>query len=266
MAEEVKDATGTATTGTADTFNPDMFVKAEDFARFEGKVTAMMDNFATVGKTPTQPEPTGPTVTEKMAEYDAALGKLDEAFDKAVHEGKGAAAIQQKREAIIQAKADLKYGSRIAELESFGVHAIDQLSGEVVKGSMPHLAMPEVKAAYDQAIDSMEPNQRMNPEARRLAYKFAIGENMERILELEKEKILRDVETQTTTPGVKGKETPTVTETGYPEGVPDPNEYFSQDNLDALDAKGQSIDDFCRSMGYADWGDYYEKTIKEEEE
>lgn len=247
---------------SAPVVDPELFVKKEDFARFEGRMMAFMDNF---GKTPQQePQPSGPTVAEKMAEYDSALEALDTQFEKAVSEGKGAAAIQKKREEIIQAKADLKYGAQINELRQFGVHAIDQLSDEVTKGTMPHLTIPEVKTAYDTAINSMEPGQRMNPEARRLAYKFAIGENMERILELEKEKILRDVDTKTTTPGAS--EPDRMTETGYPEGVPTPEDYFSQDNLDALNAKGQSVDDFCRSMGYKDWPDYWDKTIKEEEE
>lgn len=241
-------------------FDETLFVKKEDFARLEGRLSAFMDNFGMQQHAQQPAQPTGPTIADRMVELDKKMEELDVAFEAAINDGRGVAAIQRKREEIIQAKADLRYGTQIEELKSFGVSAIDQLSGEVVKGSMPHLTINEVKTAYERAISSMPPDQRMNPEARRLAYKFAIGENMDRILELEREKLLRETKVKTGTPG--DNEPPATPPTGYPEGVPAPEEILSKENLDALNAKGQGVDDYYRGMGYADWSDYWLKVGK----
>jgi hypothetical protein len=241
------------------------FVKMEDYARLEGKIDALASVFSQQQPGTAEPAPTGPTMAEHIAKYDEALLTLDEAMDKAVADGKPVSEIQRKREEIIQAKADIKYGTQIQELQNFGINAIGSLTDEVIKGQMPDLAHAEVKASYDKALSGMPADQRMNPEARRIAYNFARGENMDRIIELEREKILRDVETGVTTvPGAAAA--PALSPAGYPEGVPDPKDHFTQDNFDALDAKGQSVEDFCKSMGYDGWADYYESTIKETEE
>jgi hypothetical protein len=236
------------------------FATKEDFAKLQGMVEGLSASFRNFGQSaPAPPQPTGPSQAEKIAAIDAQLVKLDTMMDDAIADGKSISKIQRQREELIQEKADIKYTTKIDELQSFGAYAIDQLTDKVVAADMPMLKYPEVKAAYDEAIGSMGPNQRMNPEVRMTAYNYACGKNQTLVFDKMFEERMRAEEVATQTPSTPGRD---VAQKDDPHRIPDPSEYLSAENMAALEAAGKTPDQHYKSLGYADWADFWVKTGK----
>ncbi|GAF86211.1 unnamed protein product, partial [marine sediment metagenome] len=177
------------------------FVTKEDFANLAGKIETLSLQAGNWGQPQAPAAPTGPSVEQQITTVDEHLVKLDTQMDTAIAEGQPVSSIQRKREELIQHKMDLKYNTKIEELQSFGVFAIDQLTDKVVAKDMPMLQYPEVKDAYEKAIATMSPDQRMNPEVRMTAYSYACGANMDLIFDKKfEEKIRADAEVTTQAP------------------------------------------------------------------
>ena len=239
------------------------FATKEDMATLKGAVDNLTLQFGNFGQVQPMPAaPTGPSIADQTATIDEQLVKLDTHMDNAIAEGKPVSDIQRKRESLIQTKMDLKYNTKIEELQSFGVFAIDQLTDKVVAKDMPMLQYPEVKAAYEKAIGTMSPDQRMNPEVRMTAYSYACGSNMDLIFDKKfEEKIRQDEEVKVQEP--TGKSGRDVSEKDDPNRIPDPGEILSADNLQAIQTAGKTVDSYYKSMGYAGgWDDYWIKTGK----
>ncbi len=234
------------------------FATKEDIAEIKGaleQVTLSMKNFGQPSA-PVQNVPEGPGLDEQVAELDKQLSSLDEPFEDAVREGKGVAAIQRKREALIQKRADLIHKTDMEELRTFGTFAIDQLTDEVVKDKLELLRIPEVQHAYDQALSSMTPAQKMNPETRMLAYKFACGENMDKIFDLKLQEHLRQTEeAKTQEPAAAGRQQEV--DKSHPDYVPQPDEVLSKENMDAIKFSGKDLETYYQSMGYKGWEDFW---------
>jgi hypothetical protein len=168
------------------------FATKEEIAEMKGAIDQLSLQFGNFGQVQQQPvTPAGPSIADQIAEVDEQLVKLDTAMDTAIAEGQPVSGIQRKREALIQSKMDLTYNTKIEKLQSFGVFAIDQLTDKVVAKDMPMLQYPEVKAAYEKAISTMSPDQRMNPEVRMTAYSYACGSNMDLIFDKKFEEKMR---------------------------------------------------------------------------
>ena len=237
------------------------FATREDFAKLEGMIEGLSASFKQFGAQPAPtPQPTGPSVSEQISKIDEQLVKLDTQMDQAIQEGQPVSAIQRKREELIQHKSDLKYNTRIEELQSFGVYAIDQLTDKVVSKDMPMLKYPEVKEAYEKAIGTMGPDQRMNPEVRMTAYNYACGANQSLIFDkMFEERMRAEQEVKTQTPSTPGRE---VSQADDPNRIPDPSEYLSPENLIALEAAGKTVDSYYQSQGYEGWDDFWVRTGK----
>ena len=237
------------------------FATREDFAKLQGMVEGLSASFKNFGTAqPQQPQqPQGPSQAEKISAINDQLVKLDTMMDEAIAEGKSISKIQRQREDLIQEKADIKYSAKIDELQSFGAYAIDQLTDKVVASDMPMLKYAEVKSAYDEAISSMGPNQRMNPEVRMTAYNYACGKNQTLIFDKMFEERMRADEVDTQTPATPGRD---VAQKDDPNRIPDPSEYLSAENMSALQAAGKTPDQHYKSLGYADWADFWVKTGK----
>ncbi len=123
------------------------------------------------------------------------------------------------------------------------------------------LKYPEVKEAYEKAIGTMGPDQRMNPEVRMTAYNYACGTNMDLIFDKKLEEHMRQsevVETQEPT-GKSGRE---VSQEDDPNRIPAPEEVLDPENLKALEAAGKTPESYYKSLGYTSWEDYWVKTGK----
>jgi hypothetical protein len=246
---------------------PPSYVSKEDFAELKGMVEGLSQSFRSFGETREQPreQPRGPSIDEQTQQLNTQLEQLYDQFDQAVNEGKGASKIQREISKLENAKADLKYGAKIEELQQWGTYAIDQLTDKVVSGSMPLLSIPEVKKAYEDAIKTMAPDQRMNPQVRETAYKFAVGDNMDRIVEFKIQEQLRKGEEEAVTQTPTGKSGRTQEQEGDPNRIPDPSEVLPEEAIKAVrdHPKWQgNFDAYYKSLGYKDWETYWKKTGK----
>lgn len=245
----------------------------EELANLSGQIqqlSSLMSNYGQPQAAP-QPGPTGPSVDEQISQLDAELVKLDTEMDAAIVEGKPVAAIQRKRDALNQKKYDIKYDTKLQEIETMGTFAIDQLTDEIVSKNMPLLDIPEVKNAYETAVSQMTPQQRMNPKVRQTAYDYACGANMNLVLDKKiEERLRKDAET-TATQVPAGKSGREIAEADDPNRIPDPSEHLTSENLIAIEAAGKTVDSYYKGMGYDGWEDFWVKTgkahfIGEEEE
>ena len=123
------------------------------------------------------------------------------------------------------------------------------------------LQYPEVKGAYEKAIATMSPDQRMNPEVRMTAYSYACGSNMDLIFDKKfEEKMRSDAEVEVQAP--TGKSGRDISEAGDPNRIPDPTEILSAENLQAIETAGKTVESYYKAMGYTGWEDYWVKTGK----
>lgn len=255
------------------------FATAEQLAEMKGEFKGMLDTaigslsekFDSFGQMQQRqmqmPVHEGPDINKEIEKLDQQLSDLDGALDDAVQKGEGISAVQKKREKIIQQRSDLIHKQDIEELRTFGTYAIDQLSERVVNEQLDLLRIPEVKNAYDQAMSQMTPQQRMNPETRMLAYKFACGENMDKIFDMKLQEHLRTKEEEEaaltqkpTGSGGRGQEP----DRSDPNFIPDPKEILSAENLMAIRTAGKDIDSYYKSLGYAGgWEDFWKTDGKE---
>ena len=130
---------------------------------------------------------------------------------------------------------------------------------------MPMLSIPEVKGAYENAIKSMSPDQRMNPEVRMTAYKFACGDNMDKILDFKIQENLRKSEEEAKTQAAGGKPGRDQKPADDPNRIPDPAEVLPAEAIKAVQdhPKWQgNFDMYYKSLGYKDWQTYWAKTGK----
>ena len=239
------------------------YATKDEVAGIKGAIDNLTLQFSNFGQVQQQPAaPKGPTIAEQTAAIDEQLVKLDTAMDEAIAEGKSVSTIQRKREELIQYKTDLKYDTKIQELQSFGVFAIDQLTDKVVASEMPMLKYPEVKKAYDKAISTMAPDQRMNPEVRMTAYNYARGMNQELIFDkMFEERMRKDEEVKVQEP--TGKSGRDVSQPDDPNRIPDPSEILDASNLQAIEAAGKTVESYYKSLGYpGGWEEYWIKTGK----
>lgn len=208
---------------------------------------------------PVAPQPApGPTLDEQVTKFDEQILALGTEIDTAISEQKPVAALMAKRDALNAEKTTLQIRTQhIEPAFAQGVQTIGQLTDEVTKSQMPHLAIPEVKVEYDRFLDTLPPEQTMNPQMRIYAYNLAVGSQHTVILEQQKEVWLREA-----TP--PGGQTPGDT-TGRSQSqtthkIPKPEEILSQGNLNALAASGRTVDQHYQSLNYAGWEDFWIKT------
>lgn len=253
------------------------YVTAEKLAELKGEFKGMLDTvteninlqFRQFGQPQQrQPEqPKGPDVSEEIEKLDTQLAALDAPFEEAIRKGEGVMKIQKQRETLIQKRSDLLHKADMDELRTFGTHALDQLSERVVADKLEYLRIPEVKVAYDQALASMSPQQRTNPETRMLAYKFACGENMDKIFDLKMQEHLRRDEEEkkaaTQSPTGTGGRTQEQ-DVSDPNYVPKPEDYLSPENLLAIRTAGKTVDSYYQSLGYkGGWEDFWKTDGRE---
>ncbi len=226
-------------------------------------VKAKVDTFEKMGFNvqPPQPvappAPSGPSFDEQIRTLDSGIAALNTKVDEAVTESKPVSILLDERDKLTQQRTRLQIKHEdIDPAFSQGIDTINQLSETVTKGQMPYLDL--VKQDYESALNSMPVDQRMNPKIRKAAYDIAVGQNVTKIMEAETEKKLRkQSEPVQPPPGSNSRSSG-----GDQDTVPKPEDVLSRDTIKALRSKGQSADDYYKTLGYKNWDDYWTKTGK----
>lgn len=227
-------------------------------------VKARLDTFEKMGfnvqppQAPVPSAPTGPSFDDQIRTLDSGIDAFDVQIDAAVKEGNPMSALLRERDKLTQQRTRLQIKHEdIDPAFSQGIDTINQLSETVTKAQMPHLDL--VKQDYESALNSMPADQRMNPKIRQAAYNIAVGQNVTKIIDAENEKKLREKDdADPPPPGSSSRSSGNDQDT-----VPKPEDILSRDTMKALNLKGQTADDYYKTLGYKNWDDYWAKTGKE---
>lgn len=243
------------------------FVPKAEFDELKAKLDAFEQGFNMLRSTqpqptPAAPAPTGPTLADQISTIDADIKPLNKAIDDAIADGKPVSTLMTKRDELVQKRNRLQIQHEdIDPLRNFAATNIDALSATVTstKENMPYLDL--VKDEMDTMLNQLQPEQRANPQIRLKTYEMAVGANLPKILEAQKEEILRATTTDTpdTTTSSRGQSY----KDSAGNAIPAPKEVLSANALNAIRAKGQTVDEYYKRLGYDGWADFYEKTGKE---
>lgn len=216
---------------------------------------------------PAQPvQPSGPSFSDQIAEIDTQINALNTKIDEAVQNGKPVSKLMTDRDVLAHKRTRMQIKHEdIDPAFAAGVQTIDQLSDEITRGQMPHLSISEVKQEYDKALSNLTPEQKMNPQMRQMAYRMAVGkpENMQKIMDIQKEEILRSASQPPDDPPPSNSRTSGAGDQGV---IPKPENFLSKAALDAISYKGITVDEYFRRMGHEGYEDWYRKHHMEKEE
>jgi len=237
-------------------------VPAEEWAA----VKAKLDVFEKLGpmlgdrQAPAPAAPRGPTLADQVKEIDGQIEGLNAQIDDAISDGKGVSALLTKRDNLTHKRTRLLIKAEdIDPAISSGISTIEQLSSEVTRGKMPYFDI--VRDDYEAAMRNLPPEQRMSPTAQTEIYNYAVGKNITKIQEVEKEKILREsAPPQGGAPPAGGGRAP---EGGGDGDIPKPKDVLSEGALSAIKRRGLSVDEYYKGMGYkGGFGDWWTKVGK----
>lgn len=244
-----------------DAANPPKVIQLteDEWTKMNQRLDAFERTSFNANNRPPQPPaaPPGPTVADQLSTIDADLAKLDEQIDSQIEVGKGVSKLMRQRDTLNAKRLRLQIKSEdIDPALSEGVRTIDYLSAEISRGKMPHYDV--VKDDMESALANMPASQRMNPEVRQMAYNMAVGQNIDKIADIQKEQILResaDSLAAGTPPGNNGRNG----QRGG-EDIPKAEEFLSQTSLDAISSAGKTPDEYFRRQGFEDgFAGWYKK-------
>lgn len=248
----------------ADEKAKDSVVSVQAFQEFQDGVTgtlrtitSTLENLATRPQQQAQPQQQqAPQITDIS----------DEDLETALISGDGGAKAIRK---AIKAEAERLYQERIVPLEQYGVQTFNELSERVVGKDQKHYNL--LRKEVDQQLAQMDPALRASPRARDFAYKMAVAENMDRIVQAEVEAKLRttaDDEAGLTQRSTSDRGVGTRTD-GKQKQQQSPMEVFGNESLKALRSVGRDMEHMAKRMGYKNADEYMklaEETYGFEEE
>lgn len=223
-------------------------VPAEEWAA----IKARMDIFDKMGAFQAQ-QPVAPPIdksAEKLASIETKLDALDADIDQAILEGRSIKDLTRKRDKLVQDKMDMRMEAALDPIRTTGLNAIDQLSSEVYKSQMPHLDF--VKKDFEANLSRLPIEMRMTAEGKKMAYDLAVGINASKLIDLEREKMMRQATTQNLAGGSSGS-------VKREADVPEPAAVLPQEAMAFLRTSGKTADQFYQGLGFADWNDYFKK-------
>lgn len=217
---------------------------------------------------PPQPEPPkGPTVDEQVVQLDKDLETLDSQIDKAIEDEKPVSSLLRERDKINEKKIRLRTEESVNVLRSQGLQSISQLSKEISQAKMPYLeAIPEIKTTYEAMLAKATPEMLSNPESLSAAYNFAVGQNMTKVIDFEREKAQRAADADNPPPPPPGKTGRDIKGGGEGGEKPTFEEHFGEDAMNALKRQNVTKDEFAKKLGYKDADDYLAQALAQEEE
>lgn len=234
-------------------------------AEWEG-LKAKLDVFEKIGignhlgnQVPAAPATPIDTLDQQLAVYDNQIAAIDVEIDKLIERGEPISKLNRQRDKLIQAQTRLEIKHRdLDPAFNQGINAIDALSSEVSRGKMKYYEI--VKPDMDQILAGIPSDQRMSPTVRESAYQLAVGKNMVKIMDAQREEILRSsVPDPNLTPGNKNSRN------GANAGstVPSPRDVLGKEGMAALSQKGTTVDQYYKNLGYSGWEDFWSKRGKE---
>lgn len=211
--------------------------------------------------------PAGPTTQEILDGIEGQIEGVDKEIDDAVQAGTPFTPLTRKRDKLVEQKSDVRFRSQQDAFQSQGLQLIGQLTDEVVSKKMPHLAL--VKDDYEKILATMPATGLASPKSKMAAYNLAVGQNMDKIMDLDREKVLRkatdDVKANAAGAGGAGREGGAEGKDGKGE-APSFEEHFGTAAMDALKAQGTTPDEYARKQGHTDAAAYVKFSIEQEEE
>lgn len=226
-----------------------------------------LDVFEKVGLNLNQPAapaapapPSGPTLSDQVSEIDVQVSVLNTKIDEATAESKPISHLLTQRDTLTHRKTRLQIKAEdIDPAMATGAQTIEQISAKITRADMPHYDL--VRTDVESALANLPVDQRMNPQMRTAAYNIAVGQNLDKILDAQKEEILRAA---TPAPGTPPPSANARSKDSKGNEVPKPSEVLSRDSLAALEGVGKTPDEYYKSRGYAGgWTEFYEKRGKE---
>ena len=154
---------------------------------------------------------------------------------------------------------------RRTEIEPFKAQGLNLLAEQakqiaIMSNTMPHYKRFEKE--INEALKQLPVDQRSTPQAYKALHDFVVGQNISTLLAEATEASVRQAREKDASalPGATSGRTANTQATK--DGVPSFADHFGADGMAALEQQGKTPDDFARRLGYKDWPDYYEKTIK----
>lgn len=234
-------------------------------AEWEG-LKAKLDVFEKIGignrlgnQVPAAPTAPIDTLDQQLAVYDNQIAAIDVEIDKLIEKGEPISKLNRQRDKLIQAQTRLEIKHRdLDPAFNQGITAIDALSSEISRGKMKYYEI--VKPDMDQILAGIPADQRMSPTVRESAYQLAVGKNMVKIMDAQREEILRSsVPDPNLIPGNKNSRN------GANAGstVPSPRDVLGKEGMAALNQKGITVEQYYKNLGYAGWEDFWNKRGKD---
>jgi len=200
---------------------------------------------------------------DRIVAIDTQLQDLTKKADEAAYAGKGMGEVMSQQQRLMAERSTLVGQTLIPTSDArmdAGIQTLDALSTEITSGKMPHLTLPEVKNSYERYIGQLAPEQRMNPQAKMGAYNLAVGENLPKIEESQKQVWLREAEETATQDAAAGSHSGRDAGSGTSGATPAPDAVLSADALKSIKgSRHRTPENYYRSLGYEGWDDYYEK-------
>lgn len=222
-----------------------------------------LDSFDRMGASFNQPQasppPSGPSFSDQLSEIDTQLESLNERIDSAVSSGEPVSRLLSERDKLTSRRTRLQIKHEdIDPALSSGLSSIEHLTSEITRSKMKHYDI--VKGEVEKALSSLPPEQRINPQIRQAAYNMAVGNNLDKIIAAEKEASLRAEHLSTSpTPSSKSSRSSSSTSSD----TPSPRDILSSAALSAIKAKGISVDEYYKKLGYKEgWSEFYTKRGK----
>lgn len=243
------------TTGEpAETKKETVQVSAQEFGELKGRLDAYEKNAFNQNKPQPAQAPTGPTVNDQITEIEKQIDTLDAKIDQRVSEGKPVSSLMKERSKLDRQITRLQIKSEdIDPVINAGMQTIDQLSSEVSRGKMKYYDI--VKDDYDSLLATIDPSQRSSMDVKKKIYDIAVGQNIDKIMEAQKEELLRAGHDNANdgTPNGKGRNK-------SDDDTPKPSDILSRDAINAIKSKGLTVDEYYKKRGNPEgWKGYFKK-------
>jgi heat shock protein HspQ len=201
------------------------------------------------------PEPSGPTLADQIKEIDKELDSIDDQIDAAMENRTPIKSLLKKRDTLNAKRTRLEIVHEdIEPMRAAGTQTINQLSDQMTRKNMPYYDL--VKNDYEGIISALPTEQQMQPDIRKWAYETAVGRNIGRIQEKEREKILRESSEANNPPDAGKSSRSSNRKSGE---IPSARDFLGDGGMAALREKGETADEHYRKRGFKDgWAGYYE--------
>lgn len=202
--------------------------------------------------------PSTPSYQDEIVKLEKQIESLDTQIDTLADEGKPTASLRKQQRDLEKQVTRLQIKNEdIDPTINAGIGVIDQISAEMSRGKMPYYDI--VKKDVEASLAQLPPSQRMNPQVRQAAYQLAVGQNVGKILAAQKEEVLRSAaQDPNLTPGASNGRNGAKSDPSTPK----PKDILGKEAIQAIKAKGLTVDQEYQRRGYANWEDYWNKIGK----